>query len=226
MLFLGVALLGAAPSVTAFAQSKRDQEDQRRKAEAEQEAKKKQKEKDWASNPMPLPSVRNAGPCPFAKVLYDASRYVELKDNQERADMAGFTGEIQGVKARCEYKAGEPIRVAMNVGFTFGKGPQGQSKDYRYWVAVTVRNQAILEKQYFDVRAVFPPGQDRVNLNDQIQTISIPRADDKVNGSNFEVLVGFDVTPQMAEFNRMGKRFRVNAGETRTASTGGAAPRQ
>jgi hypothetical protein len=229
MLFLGVALLGAAPGFTAMAQSKRDQEDQRRKAEAEADAKKKKKEKDWASNPAPLASVRNAGPCPFAKVLYDASRWVELKDNQERAEMAGFTGEIQGVKARCEYKAGEPIRVAMNVGFTFGKGPQaqGQAKDYRYWVAVTVRNQAILDKQVFDVRAVFPPGQDRVVLNDAIQTITIPRADDKVNGSNFEILVGFDVTPQMADFNRLGKRFRVNAGETtQTASAAGTPPRK
>ncbi|MHB8285532.1 MAG: Tat pathway signal sequence domain protein, partial [Caulobacteraceae bacterium] len=27
-----------------------------------------------------------------------------------------------------------------------------------------------------------------------------------------EVLVGFDVTPKMAEFNRLGKRFRVNSG--------------
>jgi hypothetical protein len=26
------------------------------------------------------------------------------------------------------------------------------------------------------------------------------------------VLVGFDVTPEMVDFNRNGKRFRVNAG--------------
>ena len=28
-----------------------------------------------------------------------------------------------------------------------------------------------------------------------------------------EVLVGFDVTPQMADFNRQGKRFRLNVGQ-------------
>jgi hypothetical protein len=27
------------------------------------------------------------------------------------------------------------------------------------------------------------------------------------------VLVGFDVTPEMAEFNRLGKRFRLNVGQ-------------
>ena len=46
-----------------------------------------------------------------------------------------------------------------------------------------------------------------------------------MSGSNFEILVGFDVTPEMADFNRLGKRFRVNAGGdvevTKTASAAG-----
>ena len=33
------------------------------------------------------------------------------------------------------------------------------------------------------------------------------------SGSNFEVLIGFEVTPQMAAFNREGKRFRLNVGQ-------------
>ena len=41
----------------------------------------------------------------------------------------------------------------------------------------------------------------------------IPRKDISVSGSNFEVLIGFEVTPEMAEFNRTGSRFRVNAGQ-------------
>jgi hypothetical protein len=51
---------------------------------------------------------------------------------------------------------------------------------------------------------------------DQVESfdnIVIPRKDSKVSGANFEVLVGFDVTPQMADFNRTGKRFRANAGQ-------------
>jgi hypothetical protein len=43
----------------------------------------------------------------------------------------------------------------------------------------------------------------------------IPRASIDTSGSNFEVLIGFDVTPEMAEFNRSGSRFRVNAGRGR-----------
>src|SRR5579875_3730779 len=126
MLFLGLAVLGAAPAVNAYAQARQDEEDQRRQAEADADAKKKEKDKEWNTSPAPLPEIKNAGPCPFAKALYDASRYIELKDGKETAEAVGYTGEIEGVRANCAYRGGEPIRVQMNVGFGFGRGPQAQ----------------------------------------------------------------------------------------------------
>jgi hypothetical protein len=110
----------------------------------------------------------------------------------------------------------------MEVLFAFGRGPQatGSSKDYTYWVAVTDRNFAVLDKQYFTIHVNFPAGQDRVLMTDDVNGIMIPRANAGVSGSNFEVLVGFDVTPEMAAFNQAGKRFRVNAGTpAQTAQT-------
>ena len=82
-----------------------------------------------------------------------------------------------------------------------------------------------LAKEYFDIKAVFPQGTDRVLMTDNINTINIPRATSEVSGGNFEVLVGFDVTPEMADFNRLGKRFRVNvAAPAQTASATPANP--
>jgi hypothetical protein len=49
--------------------------------------------------------------------------------------------------------------------------------------------------------------------------VVIPRANLGTSGSNFEILVGFDVTPQMAEFNREGKRFRLTAGANLAADS-------
>ena len=115
----------------------------------------------------------------------------------------------------------------MEVLFALGRGPMasGSSRDYQYWVAVTDRNQEILAKEYFTVRASFPAGQDRILMTDHVDGIKIPRADSNVSGSNFEVLVGFDVTPEMADFNRDGKRFHANAGTpVNTASSPTAAP--
>lgn len=204
------ALLAASfAGESAFAQiGGRDPE-----KEAQEAAKKKKRDEEWNSPTAPLPALRNAGPCPFVKVLYDAGRYHEFKDNRESASGVMYTGEIQGISAGCQYKDEEPIKVAMELLFALGKGPQAaeDQKTYRYWVAITDRNKAVIAKEYFTLPVRFG-GSDRVVVRDMIEGITIPRAGMQVSGSNFEVLVGFDVTPQMAAFNRDGKRFRVTAG--------------
>ena len=176
-------------------------------------AAKKKKDDEWGDKQAPLPALRNAGPCPYVKTLYDAARYIELKDDKEAAAAVGYTGEIQGLSSTCAYKSDDPIRVSMELLFGLGRGPQAtaSTKTYRYWVAVTDRNNEVIAKEYFNLPVTFPAGQDRVMVTDKINGILIPRVKASVSGSNFEVLVGFDVTPQMAEFNRLGKRFRPNA---------------
>jgi hypothetical protein len=146
-------------------------------------------------------------------------REVEFKDEREASANVGWTGEIQGISAGCQYKDEEPIKVVVEVLFEMGKGPQatGRQKTYRYWVAVTDRNRTVLAKETFDLPVTFPEGQERVYVTEQIASITIPRAAIGVSGSNFEVLLGFEVTPQMAAFNREGKRFRVNVGQTASA---------
>ncbi|HEX3699313.1 MAG TPA: Tat pathway signal sequence domain protein [Phenylobacterium sp.] len=183
-------------------------------------AKKKKRDQEWGDNQAPLPALRNAGPCPYVKTLYDAGRYVEFKEGREASAEVGYTGEVESISSGCEYKADEPIKVAMDVLFEFGRGPQaaGSQNTYHYWIAVTDRNREVLAKQSFDVPVSFPAGKDRVYKREEIHNIVIPRAEANTSGANFEVLIGFDVTPQMAAFNRLGKRFRVNAGQTETAS--------
>jgi hypothetical protein len=51
-----------------------------------------------------------------------------------------------------------------------------------------------------------------VTRTEEIEGIVIPRANAEVSGENFEVLVGFELTPEQVQFNRDGKRFRVDAG--------------
>ena len=217
----------ATTATTAYAQ-RGDRGDQG--GDEDQSAKKKKRDEEWNQPKAPLPQLRNAGPCPYVKVLYDASRYVEFKGGKESAAQTGFTGEIQGLSSGCAYKSDEPIRIRAEVLFQLGRGPmaEGDKHVYRYWVAVTERNQAVIAKEYFDLPVTFAPGQDRAYARETIEQITIPRADAKVSGGNFEVLVGFDVTPEMAAFNRDGKRFRVNAGQTAQAqqSQPGTTPKQ
>ena len=145
-------------------------------------------------------------------MLYDAARYVELANNRAAVSAVGFTGEIEGLNADCTYRGEDPIRLDMNILFNLGRGAQATDgqKTYRYWVAVTERNKAVLAKEYFDLPVNFD-GQRTASVTEE-RTIVIPRADATTSGGNFEVLVGFEITPEMAEFNRSGSRFRVNAG--------------
>ncbi|MDO9586416.1 MAG: Tat pathway signal sequence domain protein [Brevundimonas sp.] len=177
-------------------------------------------ERERATPPRIAPLRRRAaaGPCPYVKVLYDAARYVELTGDRVAAANVAFTGEIEGLVSDCSYQSDEPIRVETRVLFNLGRGPmaQGDARTYRYWIAVTERNRAVLAKEYFDLPVRFDGAQTATVTQDQI--IVIPRAEATTSGDHFEILVGFDVTPEMAEFNRSGSRFRVNAG------TAGATP--
>jgi hypothetical protein len=199
----------------AFAQIGRNDPEK----EAQEAAKKKKRDEEWNTPDAPLPALRNAGPCPFVKVLYDAGRYHEFKDDRESAAAVMYTGEIQGVSAGCEYRDDDPIQLRVELLFSLGKGPQATSdqKTYRYWVAVTDRNRAVIAKEWFDLPVKFN-GEDRVSVRDTLEGIVIPRAAVTTSGSNFEVLIGFEVTPQMAAFNREGKRFRVTAGQQASVS--------
>jgi hypothetical protein len=186
----------------------------------EEDAKRRKRDEAFGGLNAPLPELKNAGPCPYVKVLYDAARYVEFKNNVEASGSVAYTGEIQNLSSLCAYKADQPITVKAKVLFELGRGPEaeGRKRVYRYWVAVTDRNHAVLAKETFDLPVEFPAGTDRVYTTEDLKSIVIPRKDANVSGANFEVLVGFEVTPQMATFNRLGKRFRPNAGQTGAAS--------
>src|SRR5678815_2891972 len=120
-----MAALTAVPVVT-YAQGRGSDPEAQAKKEQEEAAKRKKRQEEWGDNQAPLPQLRNAGPCPFVKTLYDAARYVEFKNGQEASASVGFTGEVQGVTAGCAYKSDDPITVSMNLLFELGRGPQAE----------------------------------------------------------------------------------------------------
>lgn len=159
----------------------------------------------------------NVGPCPLAGVLYDNSRIVDFAvPDQQRYANIEFTAEMQGVSGLCRYVDDDPITMSINIDMAFGRGPAATSdrQTYRYWVAVTRRGIAPIEKAYFDVDVRFPRGEAVVTRRESIERIVIPRATPDLSGENFEILVGFELTPEQLEFNRDGRRFRIDAGQT------------
>jgi len=212
-----VAIAALAVLASAGTASAQMNPTQRERPGQGQQPQGEEQERARAPRIAPLRSVPNAGPCPFVKILYDAARFVELEGGRAAAANVGYTGEIEGVTAGCSYQSDEPITVQMNILFNLGRGPQadGDQRTYRYWIAVTERNSAVLAKEYFDLPVNFDGG--RTATSTEEQSVLIPRASATTSGSNFEVLIGFDVTPEMAEFNRTGSRFRMTAGRAAAA---------
>jgi len=171
---------------------------------------------NWVERMLGQDDRPNAGPCPLTAVLYDSSRLVAFDaPGSERYASITHTGEMTGVRSLCRYVDANPINMRMEVDMAFGRGPASTTdrQTYRYWVAVARRGRgAPIEKVYFDVDVRFPRGQSVVTHTEEIERIEIPRANNEVSGENFEVLVGFELTPEQLQFNRDGKRFRVDAG--------------
>jgi Ni/Co efflux regulator RcnB len=222
LLLVAAAVAAAVTAVPLAAEAQGRQQQDPARQQQDDAAKKRKRDEEWGNRQAPLAAMRNAGPCPYVKTLYDAGRYVEFKDGREASSNVAWSGEIQGISAGCQYKDDEPIQVSMDVLFEFGRGSQatGSTKVYRYWIAVTDRNREVIAKENFELPVKFAEGRDRTYVTETIKQITIPRASLTTSGSNFEVLVGFDVTPEMAAFNRDGKRFRLNVGQTAVAAAG------
>ncbi len=156
----------------------------------------------------------NTGPCPPAFALYDAVRLVEFADGQERLSSVGFTAEIQEVRSTCRYSGDDPIKADLEIDIGFGRGPaaEGDRAEYIYWVAVTRSNLTVITKEFFPLTVRFAKGEDRVYRRERIEEIVIPRAAESVSGTNFEIIVGFELTEEQLAFNRAGKRFTIRAG--------------
>jgi hypothetical protein len=156
----------------------------------------------------------NVGACPLMGVLYDSSRLVQFaQPNAPRYANIAFTGEMEGVHGLCRYIDADPITMNVDINMEFGRGPAATSdrRTYRYWVAVTRRGRAPIAKQYFDIDVAFPRNQAVVSRVEHINRIVIPRANADISGENFEILVGFELTPEQLQFNRDGRRFRIDA---------------
>ena len=156
---------------------------------------------------------QNAGPCPPVGWLYDVARYVQFADpSDETYTKIAYTAEITDVRSFCRYAGKDPLDAQLEIDFAFGKGPAADkdSHTYPYFVAVTRRNGKVLAKEYYNVEADFN-GKKLDGKTESFSKILIPRLDESIAGTNFEIVVGFDLSADQLEFNRAGKRFLLNA---------------
>ncbi|MEO1251432.1 MAG: hypothetical protein AAFW81_03685 [Pseudomonadota bacterium] len=151
----------------------------------------------------------NPAPCPNIVVLSDAARFIEF-NGEERVEDVAFSGEFTRAEIACRYFADEPIDAEVELEMAFGKGPKADQDDkvFNYWVAVVRRDLEVITKKEFSTPVKFSEKRRVVVIEDEIDKIIIPRANEGMSGVNFEIIVGFSLTTEQAIFNRSGKSLK------------------
>ena len=148
-------------------------------------------------------------------------RGMKVREERVLADrrLAKSGGQVDELLAACweetldagPYDFGEkPIDASARISIAFGKGPKATTNEHNfaYWIAVTRVNREVIEKREFIVPIKFGSEEAVERVSHEIEKIIIPRKDDTISGSNFEVVVGLVVTPEQAIFNRSGKSLK------------------
>ncbi len=109
-----------------------------------------------------------------------------------------YYGVLSEVDRSCDY-SGDLVQMTLDVIVIGQRGPAGRANavDVTYFVAVTAPGQQVLSKRTFPVRITFEPDQVRAGITDHI-VLTIPLGGHK--GSDLNLLVGFQQTPQVVEF--------------------------
>lgn len=151
----------------------------------------------------------NPAPCPNIVVLAEAGRMIEF-DGPETVENVAWSAEIENVSLACRYFGTNPIDASARLSIAFGKGPKATTSQHQfaYWIAVTRTNREVIEKREFVVPVKFGGDKAVERIEHEIEEIVIPRKDENISGTNFEVIIGLVVTPQQAIYNRSGKSLK------------------
>ena len=153
--------------------------------------------------------IPNPAPCPRVAVLHDAARFVSF-DGPASAETVAYSGEVLRAEGACRYFEDKPIIADLTITMAFGRGPKGadRTEEFNYFVAVTRTDRAVIHKEVYPIRVTFPRGEDVVQVTQRIDEIVIPRATERVSGTNFEILTGFQLSLEQVNFNRSGASLK------------------
>ncbi len=143
-------------------------------------------------------------PCPAASIVSDASRATVFMDGPGR-DLIDikFEVEIEAIASDCDHnRAGDEITTRTGVRIVATRGPaaQGPEAAFFFFVAVVDKDQVVLARERFESALVFEPTQRRAGVVEEIEELIPLRAG--LSGTDFEILVGLELTADQLEFNR------------------------
>ena len=156
---------------------------------------------------VPLASCNRTPPaCPRASIISDGATVTRFREGTGR-DLTDVVvkGELVDVAVDCNYDR-RGVDVALQVAIAATRGPADRTRvaDFEYFVAVADAQRNILAKEVFQVRFQFPPNQQRVGTVDEIEPRIPLKSRDQ--GVDYQIIVGFQLTPEEIDWNRSQRR--------------------
>ncbi len=145
--------------------------------------------------------------CPRVAVVRDAAEVTLFRQGGGR-DLTDVVtrGAVMDFRGGCKPADGK-VDVDFQLVLATERGPafDGRDPTYQYFVAVADREGQVLAKQVFDATMRFAEGQNRAgSVEDLHQSIPLPQGR---RAEDYQVLVGFQLTPDQLQFNRSERAF-------------------
>lgn len=140
--------------------------------------------------------------CPSAAILADAANVTKFRDGSGR-DLTDVVveGEIVNIAVGCSYdRRGVSVDLQVAIAGTRGPADRSRAAEFDYFVAVTDAERNVLAKEIFRVRVRFADNQTRVGQVEEIEP-RIPHTD-PAKAARYQILVGFQLTPDEIAWNR------------------------
>ncbi|MEQ8747198.1 hypothetical protein [Pyruvatibacter sp.] len=145
--------------------------------------------------------------CPNAGILADAQLKTEYRDAQGRdiTDVA-YRWELLDAVAECSYDDTEiDVDYALSMGVTAGPAASRSVVTAPIFVAVTRNGETILQRSTFEAEVEFEQGQRQAVYTRTFRGLTWEVGEE--DGRLYEVVIGFELTPEQVEENRRRARF-------------------
>lgn len=143
--------------------------------------------------------------CPATVALADAAdlRRYRTPESQDLTDLI-VNARITGLAGQCVFadrRRSVEVTLTLTMEATRGPAARERTVSIPYFVAVTDRQDQILDKTIYTVAAEFPANRSRLRLTGEQVTLTLPITQERPPAS-YTVIVGFQLTEAELALNR------------------------
>ncbi|MQX35988.1 hypothetical protein [Roseospira navarrensis] len=150
-------------------------------------------------------------PCPPVRVEATSSEVTQFREGPGR-DLTDVVleAEIAGYQGECQYDDDEgsvTVELVLDMTASLGPAATARTQNVRYFVALPRFYPSERGKRVFESALAFPANADRVRYVGEELSITVPM-DPTDSAEDYPIYVGFQLTPEQAEYNRSQRPVR------------------